>query len=221
MNPTKHRHDFSWRSAATGLIGVSMLVITGTGVLASLNATTSNATPQSVDSGTLALTMSDTKSSAGFSTSISNLAPGDVVNRYIDLRNSGTLDAQGLTLAIAATGTRSLITDGTAPVTTKALQVTVNSCSVAWDQTKGVCSGDAGTTQIAPTTLSKLAASQSLTTDSLKAEEELHLQVQVNLPDQDETTVDGVQPAATVQGGAVALTYTFFVGQRTATITDG
>jgi hypothetical protein len=220
MNPTKLRHGLSWRSAATGAIGVSMLVITGTGVLATLNATTSNATPQSVDSGTLALTMSDSKPSAGFSTSISNLAPGDVVNRYIDLTNSGTLDAQGLTLAIAATGTPSLITDGVAPVTTRALQVTVNSCSVAWDQAKGLCSGVAGTTQIASTTLSKFASAQSLTTGSLKAAEELYLQVQVNLPDQDETTVDGVPPAATVQGGAVELTYTFFAGQRTATTTN-
>ncbi len=220
MNPTKQRHGLSWRSAATGAIGVSMLVITVTGVLATLNATTSNATPQRVDSGTLALTMSDTQPSAGFSASISNLAPGDVVNRYIDLTNSGTLDAQGLTLAIAATGTQSLITDGIAPDTTKAIQVTVSSCSVAWDQTEGVCSGDAGTTQIAPTTLSEFAAAQSLTADSLEAAEELHLQVQVNLPDQDETTVDGVLPAATVQGGAVELTYTFFAGQRTATTTN-
>lgn len=41
-----------------------------------------------------------------------DLAPGDVVNRYVSLTNGDTLDAQALTLRVAATGSTELITDG-------------------------------------------------------------------------------------------------------------
>lgn len=73
MNTQNSRHGLSWRTAATGIIGLSLLAIAGTGVLASLNATTSNATPQTVDAGTSKLTVTATSPSAGFSSSISNL----------------------------------------------------------------------------------------------------------------------------------------------------
>ena len=222
MNTQKSRHGLSWRTAASGVIGLSLLAIASTGVLAGLNATTSNATPHTVDAGTLRLTMSATNPSAGFGSSISNLAPGDVVNRYVTLTNSGTLGSQGLTLTIASSGTPSLITDGATPATTRALRVTVQSCSVAWTQATGLCAGGAGRSEIASTTLSSFASAQALTTNTLIPAGGLNLQIQTALPDQFETTVDGnlPLPGNTVQGGSVNLTYTFFETQRTATSTN-
>lgn len=211
----------SWRSIAIATIGGLLLLVAGPSVFASLNAQTSNAIPQTVASGTLKLTMSSTTPSAGFSTSITNLAPGDAVNRYIDLTNSGTLDSQGLTLTVASTGTASLITDGSAPVTTRALRVTVKSCVADWNQANGTCSDAGGAvTQIASTPLSTLASAQTFTDSVLAAAAGLHLQIQTALPDQAEMTTNGNLPANTVQNGSVGLTYTFAEGQRTATTTN-
>ena len=207
----------SLRMLAAGTIGVSLLVITTAGVLAGLNATTSNAAPQTVSSGTLKLTMSATNPSAGFTTSITKLAPGDVVNRYIDLTNTGTLASAGLTLSVGATGTATLITDG---ANSRALKVGLFSCPVAWTQGSAVCSSGV-VTEITPKALSVFSSPQSLSTSALAADTGvLHLRVQMALPDQDETTVDGQLPATTVQGGSVSLTYTFAEVQRTAQTTD-
>ena len=211
----------SWRSIAIATIAGLLLLVAGPSVFASLNAQTSNAEPQTVVSGTLKLTMSSTNPSAGFSTSITNLAPGDAVNRYIDLTNSGTLDSQGLTLAIASRGTASLITDGSAPVTTRALRVTVTSCVAEWEQEKGICSDkDGAVTQIKSAPLSDFASPQAFTDSVLAAAAGLHLQIQTVLPDQTEMTTNGTLPANTVQNGSVGLTYTFAEAQRTGVTTN-
>jgi len=211
----------SWRSIAIATIAGLLLLVAGPSVFASLNAQTSNAEPQTVASGTLKLTMSSTNPSAGFSSSITNLAPGDAVNRYIDLTNSGTLDSQGLTLAIASRGTASLITDGSAPVTTRALRVTVTSCVAEWEQEKGICSDkDGAVTQIKSAPLSDFASPQAFTDSVLAAAAGLHLQIQTVLPDQTEMTTNGTLPGKTVQNGSVGLTYTFAEAQRTGVTTN-
>jgi len=96
-----------WRLVAVGTIGVSMMVISGTGVLAGLNATASNSPAQGVDAGTLTLELSGSSPSAGFSSAINRMAPGDQVNPYVLLANTGTLAGRNLTMKIAATGTPS------------------------------------------------------------------------------------------------------------------
>ena len=77
---------------AFALVGVA---VTGAGVYAALSATAFNTSAQSVTSGTLKLVLADNGN--GFSTGILLLAPGDVVNRYVDLTNSGTLDGKNIT----------------------------------------------------------------------------------------------------------------------------
>jgi hypothetical protein len=211
------------RILAIGLIGASAAAVITSGVFAGLNATATNTTAQTVSDGTLSLTLAD--SGVGFSANITNLAPGDVVNRYVTLSNGGTLAAQGLTLGIAATpanpASAALITDGVAPVTTKALRVTVTSCSGSWAPLTGVCTGTAST-EIAAAPLSTFtAAAQAFTrTSALEAKAAQSLQVSVCLPEQSETTTNGVLPTNTVQGGSVNLTYTFNELQRTATTTN-
>lgn len=210
------RRRAAWRPLAAATVGAGILVGTGFGVWATLNATASG-TAESISSGTLKLTMA--ANGTGFSSAISNLAPGDVVNRYVDLTNSGTLDAQALTVQVAATGSQALITDGVSPATTKALRVSITSCSVAWAPATGTCSGT--TSQVlAATAVSGLSAATSIIPGSIPAGTLAHLQISTQLPDQTETTVNGTVPATTVQGQSATLTYTFGESQRTATTTN-
>lgn len=206
----------AWRPIAVAVVGAGIVAGTGFGVWASLNATASG-TAQSIASGTLKLTMA--ANGAGFNQAISNVAPGDTVNRYVDLTNSGTLDAQNLTFQVAATGSQALITDGVSPATTKALRVSITSCTVAWAPTTGVCSGTTSAV-VAATPVSGLAAATSLIAGSIPAGTVAHLQVSTQLPDQTETTVNGTLPTTTIQGLSAQLAYTFTEVQRTATTTN-
>ena len=213
MNPTEHKPS-RMRLALVAVIGASIVTVAGVGAFAGLNAKAT--ATQTQGAGTLNLTTANNGN--GFSQAISNLAPGDVVNRYVNITNGGTLASQGLTLKVAATGTATLITNGTGGVTNKALTIAVKSCSTTWTPATGVCGG-VTTTEIAATPLSTFAAAQTFATTTLASLASLNLQIQVTLPDQNETTADGVAPANTVQNGSVALTYEFFEAQRTATTT--
>lgn len=196
------------------LLGSVAGLAVATVVLAGLTATTSNPTPQPVDGGELALTLSDVGD--GFSTAVTDMAPGDTVLRHVRLDGTGTLDGVDVTLEVDATGDAVLVTDGT---TTRALTVGIRGCSVAWDATAGTCGGTESEL-LAATTLSALATPIEFAS-SLPADESLHLQIVLTLPDQDETTVDGTPPDPTVQGATVDLTYTFTMVQRDPLTTSG
>ncbi len=99
-----------WRALAGAAIVLSIAGIAGQNVLASLNATAFNTVAQNTNAGTLKLDLAN--SGNGFGQSITNLAPGDVVNRYVTLTNSGTLDGIGLSLKTSQSGTATLISDG-------------------------------------------------------------------------------------------------------------
>ncbi|MET1071580.1 MAG: TasA family protein [Umezawaea sp.] len=213
--PVTRRRRSAWRPIAFAAVALSAVAAIGGGVWATLSATTANGTPEQVTSGTLKLTMA--ANGAGFDQAVANLAPGDVVNRYVDLTSGGSLDAQALTLQVAATGSANLVTDGT---TTKALRVTVRQCaSGTWNAATGVCGGTTSTL-LAATPLSTLSGAQTLVPGAVVAGAVQHLQVSVQLPDQNETTVNGVLPAATIQGLTANLTYTFAEAQRTATTSN-
>jgi hypothetical protein len=214
------RRRTAWRPLAVAVSGGALLMTAGFGVWAGLNATAFNTTPQSVTSGTLSLTLAD--HGAGFTSAISNLAPGDTVNRYVDLTNGGNLDGQGLTLAVDTTSSDpQLITDGTSPSTSKALRVTVKSCSSTWDNTTGTCTASGTVTQLlAATPLSGLASAQSLISGAIASLAVQHLQIAVQLPDQSETTTNGTPISGTIQGRTATLTWNFQEAQRTAATTN-
>lgn len=211
MNKKIKLSSRSLRIAAGTVIAGSLLVITGTNILAGLNATAT--ATQNNSAGTLSLTTAN--NGVGFSQAITNLAPGDTVNRYVTLTNGGSLDAQQLGLSIAATGTSTLITDGVSPSTTKALTITVNSCTGGtWNPTTGVCSGTTNT-EVATTTLGAMNSTKVFAISSnIASLATANLQIQVKLPDQNETTANGVAPANTIQNGAVTLNYLFSEAQR-------
>lgn len=220
MNKTSpERRRSTWRPIALATVAGAVLVAMGVGVWATLSATASNvANPEQITTGTLSLTMAAAPNSgtpsAGFNQAISNLAPGDTVNRYVDLTNGGSLDAQALTMTVGATGASTLITDGTS---TRALRVTVTKCvGGTWNTTAGTCGGTTSTLLTA-TPLSGLTSATSLSAAAIASGTVTHLQVSVQLPDQTETTVNGVAPTTTIQGQTANLTYTFGETQRSAT----
>lgn len=204
------------RRAVVAAIGLSILAISATGVLAALGATAFNSTPQRAEAGTLSLTMAN--NGAGFSSAVSGLAPGDVVQRYVDLTNGGTLAAQGLTLAVTSSATNPLTVDGT---TTRALRVAVNGCTGGtWNPATGACSGTV-TPLMAAAPVGSLTTPASLVPGAIAVGAVIRLQVVLTLPDQDEVTTNGVAPATTIQGQSAGLTFTFTERQRAASQTTG
>jgi spore coat-associated protein N len=201
------------RLLAACAVAAAGLAITGGGVYAALNATASNTTAQSATSGTLSLTMAN--NGTGFGQAISNLAPGDVVNRYVNLTQGAILDGKDITLAVADATPTILTTSAT-----KGLHATVTQCSGAWTPGTGAgtCSGTT-TVLLSSTALSALTGPVAVKTGTNAAGTVLNLQIALTLPDQAETTANGVVPAGTIQGLASALTWTFGETQRTAATT--
>lgn len=204
-----------WRSFAGAVIMVSVAAIAGQSVIAGLNATATNTAAQNINTGTMKLEFNPTSTSAGFTQSIENLVPGDVVNRYITLQNTGTINGRDLklSLATASDNTQTLINDGS---TTRALGLTVDSCSVPWNQTSGVCDGGTTSSVLTRKVLGALATANPLTPSTLNAGGLMYLRMQIDLPNQSETTVNGNITSPTVQGGRVDITYTFDLTQRVA-----
>ena len=204
------------RLIAAFAVGATGLAVTGGGVYAALNATASNTTAQNATSGILNLTMAN--NGAGFSQGVANLAPGDVVNRYVTLTQGADLDAKDLALKVTDATPTLLTTDAT-----KGLRVTVRQC-VGGDWTvtgagAGTCAGTSTSVLATNVPLSSLATSPAALASSVAAGSTVKLQLALSLPDQTETTVNGVRPTDSIQGLSSALTWTFSETQRTATTT--
>jgi hypothetical protein len=219
MNTNERTRRGRTRIALAASFAVGVLSLTGAGVYAGLNAQATGT--QNITSGTLSLTVAAGGGSGGFGQTISNMAPGDVNNVYVDLTNgtASNLAAQNLTLAVSGTGSNLLTTSPT-----KGLAVAVNQCSVAWvvnpTNNTATCSGTT-TPMMTSTAVSVLSATPgSVVSGSITAGTVWHLQVSVTLPSQSETTLNGVLPGSTIQGLSTTLTYTFDEGQRTATTTN-
>lgn len=212
MSAATIRPSFHTNPRLLGAIafGAAGLAVTGGGVYAALNATASNTSPESVKSGVLSLTMAN--NGVGFSQGVSNLAPGDTVNRFVDLTQGAALDAKDLTLSVVDGSSSALTTDST-----RGLHLTVTQCSVEW--TPAAVPACAGSTSALVTNvpLNGLASNPvSLQQPAIAAGAKLYLQISLTLPDQSETTSNGNLPASTIQGLSSSLTWTFSETQRTA-----
>jgi hypothetical protein len=187
-------------------------------VYAGLNATAFNTSPQSITSGTLKLVMASGTGSVGFSQGVTDMAPGDVVNRFVDLTDTGNLNAQNLTLGVADTVGSKLTTDAT-----NGLHVTVKSCTVAWVAAAGTCADAGGpVTVLNNVALSSLSsAASTLVSGAITKNSAYHYEISLALPDQTETTQNGTLPVGTIQGLSASLTWTFSEAQRAATTTNG
>lgn len=195
-----------------GLLGLSLA---SGSVSALLQAEASNTTPQGITSGTLKIIQAN--NGVGFSSTIADMAPGDVVNRYVDYTNSGSLASKALRLKVADATPTLLSTNAT-----RGLQLVVTDCSTTWNPTTGVCGGT--TTQVLAAPLASLGSDTSFSGITTLAEngDILHLQFSLTLPDapNNEMTINGALPANSIQGLAAALTWTLSETQRDATTSN-
>jgi hypothetical protein len=206
------------RPLAVAAVGALILALAGSGVRATLSAIAEADDPTTITSGTLLLTLAP--DGVGLETTIEDLAPGDTVDRFVDLTNAGTLAATGLSVVLATSGDAVLVTDGTAPATTRALTLTVDACATDWDVTASTCAGGA-TTLLSATTLATLVADAQSLGLSFEPGETVNLRLRFTLPDQDETSVNGQLPDPTIQGASVDITTTFRVEQRDPVASSG
>ena len=186
-------------------------------VFAALTATATNTSGGSVTTGTLKLVLAPSGVSGitgGFTSPISAMGPGDTVNRYIDLSNTGTLDGASPTLQIFSSDSNTLVNSPSA-----GLQVTISACTVAWSNT-GTCSGTT-TSTLATTPVSTLkGAAQTITLPSVLVGGVNYLKVSTALPVGTENVLNGVLPGGTVQGLTASLTWTFVIQERNAVTTN-
>ncbi len=208
------------RAAKTLMIGAAVIgggALVGSGVFAALNATAFNPAGQSATTQTLKLTQSASAVggiTGGITTAIANLAPGDVVNRFIDLTNGGTMGATNLKLQLADSTTSLLTSDGT-----KGLQIAISECSTAWTSA-GTCGGTPTTVMASTTATSLIATAKTVSVGSLASGAVNRLKIEITLPNSTETTTNGVLPSGTIQGLSSSLTWTFTEDQRLATISQ-
>ena len=213
---TENRH--SARTLAAAAFAIGALAITGAGVYAGLTADATNTTPETVSSGTLKLTMAAETGAASLTTTVSNMAPGDIDNRFIVLTNSGTLAGKNLGLAV---------TDGTGSVlsssATKGLSVSVTRCSVRTSRqpaSRALCVR-APRPPTWPRARCRRSAARTAFAGSINpaAGASYNLKVAVHL-DGTENVVNGTLPGGTMQGLTATLTYTFSEDQRDAVTTN-
>ena len=200
-----------------GSVGLS---VSASSASSGLDAIANNASATSITTGTLSLTQLPGPSGTGFTQTLTGLVPGDTRNFYVDVTN-GSLLAQTLTLGVADSAANNL---GRNATPANGLQITVSQCSVAWSS--GACSGDTTVvlTTRAITTINTANGGSvaTLIAGAIGVSEVIRLKFVLNLPNQTETTTNGViaSPSTSIQNATAALTWTFREVQRTATNTD-
>jgi predicted ribosomally synthesized peptide with SipW-like signal peptide len=102
--------------------------IAGLGTFATFTSTTSAS--HTVSSGTVTIALGATGASTNrLNVNASAIAPGDTIQRSVDLINQGTLDLASVTLTTTASPSSLLDTDAT-----NGLQMVIDRCSVAWTE---------------------------------------------------------------------------------------
>lgn len=214
-------HSAAVKGMATlAVTAVAALAVTGTGVYALLRAQAYNSTAESVAAGTLLLTLAPTGTSGGLTTAVANMAPGDTVNRFVEVRNTGTIPGTNLTLQLSDQPPAAATALTLDPAI--GLQVTVTSCSQAWTLVAGVgaCGGTTTTALATTSAVAAKAAPLVLNAGAVAPGTSAYYRVGVSLPTGAEVSVNGVPPAVTIQGLSAALRWTFTLDQRAPVSTD-
>ncbi len=170
--------------------------------------TSSVSQSQSISSGTVSITLGATGAATNrLNIGATAIAPGDTIQRSVDLINGGGLDLASVSLTTAATTSSLLDTDAT-----NGLQMVIDRCSVAW--TEGgtapaytyTCSGTTSTVVASRAVIGAGIAMSNL--GSLTAGATDHLRVTLTFP-----TAAG----NTFQNQSSVVQYTFSGTQRAAT----
>src|SRR3954452_23716121 len=132
VTTARARRDGGWSPTRKLLASVAVLgaaaSIAGLGTFATF--TSSTAASHTVSSGTVTIALGATGASTNrLTVGASAIAPGDTIQRSVDLINSGSLDLASVTLTTNATTSSLLDTDAT-----NGLQMVIDKCSVAWTE---------------------------------------------------------------------------------------
>jgi spore coat-associated protein N len=178
--------------------------IAGLGTYATWTSTTSQS--HTISSGSVTIALGATGAATNrLNIGASALAPGDTIQRSVDLTNTGTLDLASVTLTTSASLSSLLDTDAT-----NGLQMVVDKCSQAWTEAGPpytyACGGTTSTVLASRAvigsnlSLSNLGATTAGATD--------HLRVTLTLPS---------GAPNTLQNQSSTITYAFTGTQRAAT----
>ncbi|HYX84163.1 MAG TPA: TasA family protein [Gaiellales bacterium] len=123
-----------WAAAQRRKLLVSLAVIAAAASIAGLGTyatfTSSTSASQSVSSGTVTIALGATGASTNrLTVGASNIAPGDSIQRSVDLINQGSIDLASITLTTSATASSLLDTDAA-----DGLQMVIDKCSVPWTE---------------------------------------------------------------------------------------
>jgi predicted ribosomally synthesized peptide with SipW-like signal peptide len=121
--------------ASVALVGTAAAVA-GMGTYGAFTSTTSAS--QAVASGNVTIALADAGATNTLNVPVTDLLPGDKVERLATLANTGTSDLNNVTLNTTATVPSALTTDQT-----DGLQLTIENCSSPWAGTAGAytCAG--------------------------------------------------------------------------------
>jgi len=179
--------------------------IAGFGTYASWTSTTSQS--HTISTGTVTIALGATGAATNrLNIGASALAPGDTIQRSVDLTNSGSLDLASVTLTTTASPSSLLDTD-----TTNGLQMVIDKCSVAWTESGPpytyTCSGSTTSVVASRAVIgSNIALGGSLA--ALTAGGTDHLRVTLTLPS---------GAGNTLQNQSSTISYAFTGTQRAAT----
>jgi hypothetical protein len=189
-----NRSDRSRLGAAVAALAAALL-LTGVGAYSTFTGTATSAL--SVSTGTVTIALGATGASTNrLNVSASNVAPGDTIQRSVDLINQGTLNLATLTLTTNATVSSLLDTDAT-----NGLQMVIDECSVPWTEAGSspaftyTCSGTTASVLASRAVIGSNLTLSNLT--SLTAGNTDHLRVTLTLPTSANNTFQGL--TSTVQ----------------------
>ncbi|HJV98707.1 MAG TPA: TasA family protein [Arthrobacter sp.] len=186
--------------ASVALVGTAAAVA-GLGTYGAFTGSTTTV-DQAVTAGTVVIDLSDPGT---LSVPVTNLLPGDSVEKFATLSNTGNSDLNAVKLTVS-TATPSLLTTDA----TNGLQLTIAACSVAWTTVANAVDTCSGTETSVLASGSAIGADKALSgLSSLTAGTADHLKITTSLP-----TAAG----NSFQGASSTIDFTFNATQRTATV---
>src|SRR5204863_3025232 len=152
--------------------------IAGLGTFATFTSSTSAS--HTVSSGTVTIALGATGGSTNrLNVDATAIAPGDTIQRSVDLINQGTLDLASLALTTQATTSSLLDTD-----TTNGLQMVIDKCSAAWTEAGPpytyTCGGSTSTVLASRAVIGSSLSLSNLSSTTAGATD--HLRVTLTLP---------------------------------------
>jgi predicted ribosomally synthesized peptide with SipW-like signal peptide len=178
--------------------------IAGLGTYATFTSSTSQS--HTISSGTVTIALGATGASTNrLNIGASGLAPGDTIQRSVDLTNSGSLDLASVTLTTTASPSSLLDTDAT-----NGLQMVIDKCSVAWTEAGPpytyTCGGTTSTVLASRAVIGSGLSLSNLGSTTAGATD--HLRVTLTLPS---------GAGNTLQNQSSTISYAFTGTQRAAT----